>query len=80
MKNLIDSEQLKHNGNEVLTWQQNNISLKSNDADDVRVTRSSDEKKITGFTAILLALYEYKADQANPKSTYNFTDIKEIKI
>ena len=78
-KSLINTHNIKHNGDEVLTWMQDNAQLKTNESKEIKFLIVDDEKKIGGLVAITLALYECQMDKANP-TTYNFLPSYDVKI
>ena len=76
MISLIDTGNFKHDGGELLTWQQENLELKKNESEEVKFVKS--DKQVSGLVAIALAMHEHQLDRSEPG--FNFAPISEVNI
>lgn len=72
---LLRAGRLHHDGNPVLTWMISNVVSKTDANDNVFPRKASDEKKIDGAVAVIMALGLAMADDRSQSSYLEETDL-----
>ena len=79
LKSIINGGELRHDGNKILTWMIDNVTVKENEDENIKLIRSGEYKSITGITALELAMYEHLADKMGG-GTYDYQKLWEVDI
>ena len=71
LEKLVLKKQINHLGNPVLRWQMQNVSLRTDPAENIKVDKARSSEKVDGIVALVMALGEFLTDESPGESIYN---------
>ena len=71
LEKLVLKKRLNHFGNPVLRWQMQNVSLRIDPAENIKVDKARSSEKVDGIVALIMALGEFLTDESPGESIYN---------
>tara|TARA_R110000787_G_scaffold100060_1_gene204882 strand:+ start:5599 stop:7182 length:1584 start_codon:yes stop_codon:yes gene_type:complete len=71
LEKIILKKKLNHLGNPVLRWQMQNVSLRTDPAENIKVDKAKSSEKVDGIVATVMALGEFLTDETEGDSIYN---------
>ena len=58
-------------GNPILRWQMQNVALRTDPAENIKVDKAKSSEKVDGIVATVMALGEWMTDETEGESIYN---------
>jgi len=71
LEKLVLKNKLNHLGNPVLRWQMQNVSLRTDPAENIKVDKAKSSEKVDGIVALVMSLGEFLTDESEGDSIYN---------
>ena len=71
LEKLVLKKQINHLGNPILRWQMQNVSLRTDPAENIKVDKAKSSEKVDGIVATVMALGEWMTDETEGESIYN---------
>ena len=71
LEKLVLKKRLNHFGNPILRWQMQNVSLRIDPAENIKVDKARSSEKVDGIVALIMALGEFLTDESPGESIYN---------
>ena len=68
---LVLKNKIVHYNNPVLRWQLQNVNLRTDPAENIKVDKAKSSEKVDGIVATIMALGEYMTDDSPGDSIYN---------
>ena len=68
---LVLKKSIIHNNNPILRWQLQNVSLRTDPAENIKVDKAKSSEKVDGIVATIMALGEYMTDESPGDSVYS---------
>lgn len=71
LEKLVLKKHLNHLDNPVLRWQMQNVSLRTDPAENIKVDKAKSSEKVDGVVATIMGLGEFLTDESDGESIYN---------
>ena len=71
LEKLVLKKQINHLGNPILRWQMQNVALRTDPAENIKVDKAKSSEKVDGIVATVMALGEWMTDETEGESIYN---------
>ena len=70
LEKLVLKNKLNHLGNPVLRWQMQNVSLRTDPAENIKIDKARSSEKVDGIVALVMSLGEFLTDESEGESVY----------
>lgn len=71
LEKMVLKNEINHLNNPILRWQMNNVSLRTDPAENIKVDKQRSSDKVDGIVATIMALGEWMTDESPGDSIYN---------
>ena len=71
LEKMVLKKEINHLDNPILRWQMNNVSLRTDPAENIKVDKAKSSDKVDGIVATIMALGEWMTDESEGESIYN---------
>ena len=71
LEKMVLKNEINHLGNPVLRWQMQNISLRTDPAENIKIDKAKSSEKVDGIVALVMALGEWMTDDTDGESVYS---------
>ena len=71
LEKMVLKNEINHLGNPVLRWQMQNVSLRTDPAENIKIDKAKSSEKVDGIVALVMALGEWMTDDTEGESVYS---------
>ncbi len=71
LEKLVLKKKINHLNNPVLRWQMQNVSLRTDPSENIKIDKAKSTEKVDGVVALVMALGEFLTDESPGDSIYN---------
>lgn len=71
LEKMVLKNEINHLGNPVLRWQMQNVSLRTDPAENIKIDKAKSSEKVDGIVALVMSLGEWMTDDTEGESVYS---------
>jgi phage terminase large subunit-like protein len=74
LEQMVLRQEINHQGNPVLSWQMENVSLRYDPADNIKPDKAKSKDKIDGIVSLVMAIGQHTKDTYAPSTKSRYED------